>query len=655
MEKNKRLLNIIILCLSAIVFVLLLYVLFFHNREINIREIEFKIIDHDVKIKIDEIKKIDYVLNNSDSKIEWESSNDSIIVNSNGEISAKGYGQATITGTINDDEKIVDSCIVTAYSGDINKKLSSVDINEGSIVMKPNSEFVIPLIIEPNDAYLTLVRYKIMDENIATIDNNRIISKSEGTTSLKIWVSDKNNLEATFFVIMDVIVSNKASNNQILKKPEKVIIKDGKDLSMEIGNSMVLQYDVSPIDSYIYDVKWYSYDSDIVSVNNGEIKANKVGKTVINLTINGEIKTSINVNVNPSNSEIKIDNYPKTTIKVGERTNILAHIEPSSDSEKIIYETSNSKIVIVDDGIITGISNGTANIILSLDNGKKQSVTVNVLPRNGSYTGSQYLWGYKSLNSKVPVLADITFFQKLASSGIGILQGNKYLISNSEDKYTYDISSNMLIVNNKKIKVRIYYPLGYDLSTLNTLTFMGGSGEANFSGYFDIISKNPSIIKSGGIVALIAEGNNTSFDGDAGAYTTMFIKAITKQKSGVKNSILGFSDGAHKVMHASNKVIYDKIIVFSGYTDGVASLNNAKNSEVIFIIAKSDGNYKQAQTALLNMKNSGYNNVTVISNGDDMSKLFSEKFLVINPKTLMKNGHLTENVTLSGIIEYAND
>ena len=55
------------------------------------------------------------------------------------------------------------------------------------------------------------------------------------------------------------------------------------------------------------------------------------------------------------------------------------------------------------------------------------------------------------------------------------------------------------------------------------------------------------------------------------------------------------------------------------------------------------------------MKNSGYNNVTIISNGTDMASKFSDKFLVITPGSIMKNGHLTENILLSGMIEYLND
>ena len=107
------------------------------------------------------------------------------------------------------------------------------------------------------------------------------------------------------------------------------------------------------------------------------------------------------------------------------------------------------------------------------------------------------------------------------------------------------------------------------------------------------------------------------------------------------------SEGVHKVD-------YDKIIIFSAYVDGASSVENAKDKEIIFLIAPNDGNYSQIKSALNNMKSSGYKNVTMVSNGNDLSS-YENTFLVIKPGNLMKNGHLSENVLSSGIIEYAND
>ena len=644
MKKNKRLLNVIIITISAIIIVLLFFVLFFKNKDIV-----FSINNKNIKIKIGETKKIEYQLSDSNLDINWSSSNEVIGINSNGEITANGYGKVIITGSIiKDNEKISDSCIVESYTGIEGISVDSVDVADGYLLMKPNSEFPLPFTINPTDAYITSLEYHSGDENVVIVSNDKIISGNIGSTIISVLVNKKIAKD-----IM-VIVSDNNKDNSIVKEIDKVIFDDD-NITMEMGDTKVLYYDVNPKNGYIDTIEWFSSNEEVAKVSEGVLEAVNVGETEIKIVINNKVSSTMNVIVKSSNSNIKIEYNPKTTIRVGETTKILASLDPITVNDNIKYTSSNPSVARVDNGVITGYSAGSTLITLTISNGKSKAYTINVLPQKGSLSGSANFWGYKSLNAKTPIYADKSFFQRLAANGIGLLQNNNYIITTAEGRYSYDISTNQLSINGKTIKVRIYYPTGEDLSTLNTLTYMGGRGETNFGGAFEDIRKNPSIVKSAGIIILLAEGNNTSFDGDSGAYTTLFVKAITKQKTGVKNSILGFSDGAHKVMHASNKMVYDRIIVFSGYTDGVSSLTNAKNSEVFFIIAPSDGNYTQAQTALRQMKESGFRNVTIVSSGSDMSKKFSDSFLVINPGSLMKNGHLTENVMRCGIIEYAND
>lgn len=642
MEKNKKIQNIIIIIICAIIVVLLFYIFFSKKTDLV-----FSLNEKDIKIKIGEKKRISYQVNIPNLKVKWSSNNEIITVNEDGDIIANDYGQATITATvINNEESVADSCIVNVYSGSYGIEVESITIPDGYLLMKTNSEYELPFNINPSNAYITSVKYYTSDSNIIDVNDNKIVSKSEGNATVSMVLNNE--------ITKDLVVRVKsdARSTGIVKDIDKIIF-DEENITMEMGDELDLSYETNPKDGYIETIEWFSSNENVVSVSEGVVVANNIGEATITITINNKVSENIDVKVNATKEDIVIDYNPKTTIRIGETTNIKAHINISNINDKIVYKSNNPSIVKVENGVITGISSGTAVITLSVSNGKSKSYTINVLPKSGSFTGKLNLWGYKSLNSKTPVYADKAFFQQLASNGVGLLQGNTYIINTSEGKFSYDISGNLLTASNKKVKVRIYYPPGVDLSTTNTLTFMGGRGETNFDGMFSNVKKDPSIIKSGGIMALIAEG--ASFDGDSGAYTTMFVKAITKQKAGVKNSILGFSDGAHKVMHASKKMTYDRIVVFSGYTDGVDSLDNAKNSEIFFIIASGDGNYRQAQNALGHMKSSGYKNVTIISMGTDMATKFSDKFLVLNPGSLMENKHVTNNILLSGILEYLND
>ena len=107
-------------------------------------------------------------------------------------------------------------------------------------------------------------------------------------------------------------------------------------------------------------------------------------------------------------------------------------------------------------------------------------------------------------------------------------------------------------------------------------------------------------------------------------------------------------------MDASKYEYYDRVIIFSGYVDYYSAIVNAKNSEIIFMIASGDANYKQAKSAINGMIKNGFQNVTIVSMGNDLS-IYEKDILVINPGNQMKNGHYSINVINSGIIEYAND
>ena len=640
MKKLNNYINYIIVFLVFII-VILAYFFLFNKKD----DIGFIIKDEKMEIRIGETKKINYIVSDSNVNVEWVSSNNNVSVNSNGEVTAYSYGEALIVGKANNNGETIEKvCAVNVYSGDKNVSVQSIDVASGHISMKPNSEMELPFKIIPDNAYIYSFKYAINDETIATLDGNKIIAKNIGSTHLKVWFNN------TVTIGIDIKVSSDVKVNGIVKDIEKISFND-RDIVLEKGDIKLLQYSITPEDVDIESIVWKSNNENVVKVSqDGQIEAISIGDAVISVIIN-DTEQSINVKVEESNADIIIDTHPKTLIRIGENTTIKSHL--SSGNSSIDYNSSNPSVASVNNGVITGVGAGSTTISLSLSNGKTKTYTINVLPPYGFISGSANFWGYQSLNAKVPVRAGITFFQNLAQSGLGVLQGSVYTINSSGIVFNYNLSSSTLSVDNKDILVRIYYPPNEDLSSLNTLVYMGGRGETNFGSAFFEIDKDPSMIKSGGIVALLAEGKK--FNGESAAYVTKFIKAITKQQPGVKNSLLGFSDGAHQVLDGPLHETYQSLVVFSGYVDYVTTVENAKDKEVIFIIAANDGNYRGVKTAINNMKKSGYKNVTAITNATDLGVYESNFLLHINPGSLMKFAHVTENIFNSKIIEYLND
>ena len=647
MKKNQNFkIILIIMCLMLIV--LAFYYYFSSDTK---KEIQFVFNETKLNLKIGETKKIDYTLNDPELKIVWSSNNDRIVsVDNNGIIKGINYGNATIIGKISYDDMIItNKCVINVYTGDVNVSLQQIDVLEGDLLMMPNSEYDIPFTIIPSNSYITSLEYIVGDENVIKVENDKVISKSVGVTTLSIIVNNQYQNEIV------VCVENDAKENKIIKRIESVQL-DENDLTLKPGDTKTLSYTIKPFNAYVKSIKWESSDSNVVSIDDGEIKALKSGEATIKLIVNDSIESTIDVNVLVEATSIKIDKYPKTVIKVGEKTTISSHIVPTNASDKTItYRSSNPSVVSVNNGIITGVNSGSSTITLTTINGKTASVTVNVLPSKGIINGTGNLWGYKSLNTKSLIRADVNFFRKLAQSGKGTLQGNVYTYKSSDISFTYYIDTDLLAANNARIKVRIYYPENEDLSTLNTFTYMGGDGEKNFYGLFSQIEKDKSIIKGSGIVILVAEGNNTSFDQYAGIYATKFVQSIINQKSTSHNAIAGFSTGGTKVMGAANLHNYDRVIVFSSYYNWASMAEKLKNKEVMFYVPSKDHLYQQAKTTLNDMRKSGYKNVTIVTNSTELANIFKNDFLVINPGQLMLTGHLSENVIRSGLFQYANE
>ena len=648
MKKNKKTMN---LNLLIILFVITIGILLFFLLQPKRKEITFTFNENNMDLKIGDSKKILYEINDNSVEIAWQSGNDKVAsVNQDGIITANDYGMTLITGSfIYEGKTVSNTCLVNTYTGTIGITLEDIEVEEGELLMMLNSDYVMPFELVPTNSYIKSIEYLVADTNVVDIVGDKIVSKNVGNTSLTMVANE--NIRKT----IEINVSETTKENKFIKRIKKIDM-DTSDITLKVGDSKDLIYEVIPSDGYIEEVKWTTSDANVVTVQDGFIKAISSGSATITLKINSEFEKIVNVNVLVDAKDIKVEKYPKKVIRVGESTSIEASVIPSNaTNKKITYKSSNPGVVSVNNGVIKGLSNGNTTVKLSIENGKTISIDITVLPQKGVINGTGNLWGYQSLNAKVPTRAGTAFFQKIAQSGRGTLQGNIYTCSIGGVNYVYYIDSSTLSVNNERVLMRIYYPENTDLSNLNTFTYMGGDGEKNFYSFFSQIDKNPSLIKSAGVSILVAEGNGTKFDQNVVIYTTQFTRYIMNQKKGTRNSIAGFSTGGTKVMFAADKYDYDRVIVFSSYFNWPYNTNNVKNKEVMFYVPSKDHLFTQAKSTLNDMKRAGYTNVTIVTNSNDLVNAFGNTFLVINPGSLMLTGHLSENVLRAGLFAYGND
>ncbi len=160
-------------------------------------------------------------------------------------------------------------------------------------------------------------------------------------------------------------------------------------------------------------VSWKSSNSNIVKVvgkSNGSCvitAGSKTGKAVISITLKSKLKKNVTITVTKGNiTTTKITGVP-SSLKLlrGQKTTLKPSKFPISSKEKIIYTSSNSKIVTVDTkGRVTAKNKGTA--IITVRAGEKYvkcKVTVSVIDKvTSNYNKLKTFvtkYGYTNMNN----------------------------------------------------------------------------------------------------------------------------------------------------------------------------------------------------------------------------------------------------------------
>lgn len=621
MKKNaiKKILFISIL-LGLIIFIWYYFIM----------DVSFQIFDNNMLISINTREKVNYKLSHSLKKVEWTSSDYTVAtVDSNGVIEGKGYGKAVITGTV---ENISFDVFVTVYSGNKDIYLQSFDsLSDITCFLGEEKEIIFDY--NPNDAFVYLIDYKL-DNDIAIINNNKIIGLREGIAHLEVTMNNSIIKE----ILVRVLDRNKLNN------VVEDISFDKESIVLNVNDECKIDYKVSPNDGYVYDVKWQVGDQSIIEFDNGVVKAKQYGNTKITLIINGDIKKDIDILVTKPSTGINLFSNTKVILKVGVVDKIIAEVTPNDASQVIKYTSSNpNSLEVLSNGDLIAKSPGNGTINLETED-KRNSKTINfiVYPSIGTVKNDGGIWGYESTVSYVPTRANIDFFTNLSNKGVGSISGGRYTYGN----YTYDIGSSLLSYNGGSILMRMYYPTGVDLSELNTFTFLGGTGERNFGGYFYEIDKNPSIIKSRGIQILISAKTNSSYNSSLVVAATNFIREIIHQKSSAINSVGGYSLGGPASGEAAEKGDYQKLMIFDSYFENVSSNTNLKNKEIVFYSPTGDAMVDKTMRNLDEIRvDKTYKKVYLVTNSSELIRRYQNDFLILDPGTPMGSGHGYINIT----------
>ncbi len=320
----------------------------------------------------------------TDKNLVWKSSDDKVVtVDNNGKVTAIGNGNATITATSSNG--LVATCEMVSNTNVV--PVSSIKLDKDTVEIYVGDTTPIEYTISPKNATSKNVTWESSNKSIAIVENGYIIARKEGRATITARTNNGKEAKVNVDVKKKVIY------------PYSIEL-DATNESINIGGTVTLTPIITPSNATDKSLVWTSSDNSVATVNNGVVKGLKEGKvTVTAKTINDKtVSATITVTstVIPI-SEISIDKKD-VSLDVGETIILKEVIKPSNaTSTNVTWESSNTSVVTINNGIIKTVKPGTAIITVRTENGKtatskitvkKMEDVITIRSKNAVYTGN---------------------------------------------------------------------------------------------------------------------------------------------------------------------------------------------------------------------------------------------------------------------------
>ena len=202
--------------------------------------------------------------NATNQTVSWHSLNNLVAaVDQDGSVTATGSGTTDIIA-LTEDGKFQATCSVSVVVD-----VTSITLSETNVSMEKGASKTITAIIHPDDATDKELTWSTSNPNVATVENGTIKAINGGEAVITVKAND-GKVKATCNVSVTV--------------PVQSITISKEQLSLVVGQKYTLSATVLPKDATSKDIKWTSSNSDIVSVDNGQITAKSPGTAEITAT-----------------------------------------------------------------------------------------------------------------------------------------------------------------------------------------------------------------------------------------------------------------------------------------------------------------------------------------------------------------------------------
>lgn len=259
----------------------------------------------------------------------WSSSDEKVVTVENGKVTATGVGTAVVSA---EKQGTVDSCVFLVKDIVTNIQKERIELHTKGVNKSYQLEYEVI-------GRKTEVKWTTSDANIATVKKGKITAKKAGNATI---TATANGVSDTVEVeVMDYIPTIQLNRNEY-------VLYTGK------GNVLNLKVAVDGVNK---KVVWESTDEAVATVNeHGKVTALKEGITQIKATANGVSDTCL-IRVRESKVILESKNF---ILEIGEKAELPADVIGKSQTLK--YTSSNGKVAVIKNGVITAKKCGEADI-----------------------------------------------------------------------------------------------------------------------------------------------------------------------------------------------------------------------------------------------------------------------------------------------------
>ena len=257
----------------------------------------------------------------------------------NGTVKAIKVGSSTITAKAGDKTA---TCTVTVEATPV----TSITLDKTTASLRAGQSIKLAATVNPSDATDKTVTWTSSNPSVATVENGMVKAIKVGSTTITAKAGDRT---ATCAVTVEAT-------------PVTSITLDKTTASLRAGQSIKLAATVNPSDATDKTVTWTSSNPSVATVENGNVKAIKVGSTTITAKVGDKIATcSVTVEATPVMS-ITLDRTT-ASLKVGQSVTLTATVNPSDATDKTVtWTSSNPSVATVENGIVKAIKVGSTTI-----------------------------------------------------------------------------------------------------------------------------------------------------------------------------------------------------------------------------------------------------------------------------------------------------